>query len=1100
MGKVFRLHEGQTGTGWFVSNPITNEQLKTILTEGTELATSIPTPFARIDLFKTAFKWVTDNGIVGDTAFHKLVSEAFDVAQLFFFSPIYDQRIKIVSWAPQERLNNLKESGGRKHQRFAETLSVFWNQEGDKKAFGFDRFNKFHFLLNQANEVIGGTSPATLFFSAPDAASKCKDITREENVLFDSNPFPLHLRDPRFIKYIYTLQKQPNFAEYFPEFYAYLGKTFEQLPQNLRVEIASIQQEDLVNYPSCIVNNNLNDVCEVSGIKLATTQVTIGDIENESDFVINPDLVCAGPLPLVLPNERFTPKWIYTTNGIYWNANTLIPPKENRNSNILPVQENQYPWLTIDDFFEDKLIELPYEIEQKRYFVLGDLKVLLPIKPLYFKYFNSESIISRIKGRALSAGGYEFNLTIPVKGGDLVFKKIYFTGDIVNLQLHLAVFPFVKVPSGDYYVAVNDFSVNDGDPIQVETYHKGIRNNDIKSFIKNTKSTVDNTGKTESHDSIYTKSNQFDVIRVMHNNVNAIVLPKFNTVTKQNQLSFAVDFGTTNTHIEFKTNNNVPQSFEYSSSNPIWSSLMSVTSNVDPLNYLRYKYFMKAIMPDEIGGNSNQKFPLRTSIAYNNSINLSQPNELFLHLNNFLLFGQEHELPFMTVVNNIKWSNYGKIEDRSLVEKYIEFLIQLIYYKAVLLSGQLNSVKIYWFYPVSMDQFERGVLTNLWNDSYQRVFKDEYNQANLISMPESSAPFLYYRANYPGLSLSIDVGGGSSDMALFQNASVKPDFITSFKFAGNSIFGDGYSDSPYERNTDSNGFVQSFKDSVQESIIGDPLLEEYLFSDVLNGSKKSADFCDRLFKLEESNNPKFNFTRELQLNPRLKLPILVFYGALGFYAGNLFKRSGVASLPQNILFSGSASKTIKILCPERANNSALVKLFEFLFENISNLKVPPAFTILLAENPKEITCKGALISNLNSSVSNETNMFWLGGNNSNEELGKVKYEGGSDSSIVYNKLLESSQFKREIIESVIKYFQLLDEFVAQNDIFKLYGIDLDAYVKFKEIRELNLVDYLEYGIIANNKKGDSAIEETMFFNPLIGVINTLAYELSKVAN
>lgn len=1096
MGKVFRLHEGQTGTGWFVSNPITNNQLSTILTEGSELATSIPTPFARIDLFKSAFKWVTDNGITGETAYHKLVSEAFDVAQLFFFSPIYDHRIKIVSWSPQERLNNLKSNGSPKHQRFADTLSVFWNQEGDVKAFGFDKFNKFHFILNQANEVIGGTSPATLFFSAPDAAIKCNDITIAGFVLFDSI-VPLHQRDPRFIKYFYTLQKQLNFAAYFPEVYSYLEEILLLLPQNLRVEIAAIQQTDINIYPNCLVNNNINDVCEVSGIKLGTTQGTLGDIENESDFVLQPEFKLAGSLPLILPNERFAQKWIYTTNGIFWDASTVIPPKEARNSKRLPVLENEYPWLTIDDFFEDKLIELPYEVEQKRFFAFGDLRVLLPVKPLFFKYFNSESLKNRLSGRALAAGGYEFKLNIPVKGGDLVFKKIYFTSDIVCLQLHLAVFPFVKVPSGDYYVALNDFSADTGEPIQVETYFNGKRNEDVETFIKNTKNTVDNSGKTESHDSIYTKSKEFDVIRVKHNDVNAILLPQFNTFTKQNQLSFAVDFGTTNTHIEFKTAQTVPQSFEYNNSSPIWSSLMSVSSSVDPLNYLRYKYFMKAIMPDEIGGASNQKFPLRTSIAYNNSVNLSQPNELFLHLNNYLLFGQEHELPFMTVVNNIKWSNYAKIEDRNLVEKYIEFLVQLIYYKSVLLSGQLNSVKIYWFYPVSMDQFERGVLANLWDDSYQRVFKDDYNKDNLISMPESSAPFLYYRANHPGLSLSIDVGGGSSDMALFQNASVKPDFITSFKFAGNSIFGDGYSDSPYERNTDSNGFVQSFKDSVLESISGDPVLEEYLESEVLNGSKKSADFCDRLFKLEESNNPKFNFTRELQLNPRLKLPIFLFYGALGFYAGNLFKRSGATSLPQNILFSGSASKTIKILCPEKENNIALAKLFEFLFEKISNLKVPAAFKILLSENPKEITCKGALLSNLNASVSNETNMFWMGGDNNGDELGKVIYEDGTDTTIVYKALLESPQLKHQILNSVLVYFQLLDEFVTQNDIFKLYGIDLDAYSRFKEIREINLGDYLEYGIIANNKKGDSPIEETMFFNPLIGVINTLAFELSK---
>jgi len=51
-------------------------------------------------------------------------------------------------------------------------------------------------------------------------------------------------------------------------------------------------------------------------------------------------------------------------------------------------------------------------------------------------------------------------------------------------------------------------------------------------------------------------------------------------------------------------------------------------------------------------------------------------------------------------------------------------------------------------------------------------------------VPESTAPYLYYRTEYPGLSLSIISGGGSSDIAVFKNASNSPEFISSVKFAG----------------------------------------------------------------------------------------------------------------------------------------------------------------------------------------------------------------------------------------------------------------------------------------------------------------------------
>ncbi len=107
MSKVYRLHEGQDGTGWFTSSPVSKNQLVTIRTEGKDVATSIPSPFARIDLVKSAFRWVADNGITGATAQHKLVSDALDVAQLFFIYPKHKDSVKIVAWNPTERFEQL---------------------------------------------------------------------------------------------------------------------------------------------------------------------------------------------------------------------------------------------------------------------------------------------------------------------------------------------------------------------------------------------------------------------------------------------------------------------------------------------------------------------------------------------------------------------------------------------------------------------------------------------------------------------------------------------------------------------------------------------------------------------------------------------------------------------------------------------------------------------------------------------------------------------------------------------------------------------------------------------------------------------------------
>ena len=58
MGKVLRLHDGKEDIGWFNSAEITDLELDKIITDGKDVANSIPSPFARIELVNDAFKWV----------------------------------------------------------------------------------------------------------------------------------------------------------------------------------------------------------------------------------------------------------------------------------------------------------------------------------------------------------------------------------------------------------------------------------------------------------------------------------------------------------------------------------------------------------------------------------------------------------------------------------------------------------------------------------------------------------------------------------------------------------------------------------------------------------------------------------------------------------------------------------------------------------------------------------------------------------------------------------------------------------------------------------------------------------------------------------
>lgn len=297
MAKVFRIHNGTDGTGWFNSTSITFDRLNEIITEGKEIANSIPSPFARIDLFKSAFRWVSVNDIHGRTYNHKLVSDALDVGQLFFYYKKHKEKVAIASWEPTKGFERMKKSSVKNHQGLSQTLNVFWDQDSVKDSgitlFNFERLKKFYFLINRTNNrVIGGTSPASIFFAVNDLqiATHNLNIVCGNDVLFDNKYAALNQRDSAYIIYLFALAKQNNFALYFPEVNSYLDVVKALLPTDLQEKVSSLEANSLLQYESCPVLDNENEKCEVLGIPLKLEKFDAKDIEKDSDFVIKSEL------------------------------------------------------------------------------------------------------------------------------------------------------------------------------------------------------------------------------------------------------------------------------------------------------------------------------------------------------------------------------------------------------------------------------------------------------------------------------------------------------------------------------------------------------------------------------------------------------------------------------------------------------------------------------------------------------------------------------------------------------------------------------------------------------------------------------------------
>jgi len=121
-------------------------------------------------------------------------------------------------------------------------------------------------------------------------------------------------------------------------------------------------------------------------------------------------------------------------------------------------------------------------------------------------------------------------------------------------------------------------------------------------------------------------------------------------------------------------------------------------------------------------------------------------------------------------------------------------------------------------------------------------------------------------------------------------------------------------------------------------------------------------------------------------------------------------------------------------------------------------------------------------------------VFWIGGNDS---IWNIAINKNTDFNIIprYGDITEN--VKRDIENSISNFYSLLDDFLVNTDLEAEFGIELRAYDIFKDLRSVNIKDYLSQGLKAFYKNDQKRIEESLFFYPLIGILNRLASELSQ---
>lgn len=1116
MSKIFRLYEGGTDVyeGWndsptFPYNSTSRDTIKD--PDGASAKneiTSIPSPFARIDLIKTAFKEVCKNdirGLSGNTIFHKMVSDTLDVAEIFFNIDKFNGIVEVINWDASQMVSELQHSNSEGHRYLADALTKYMQLGANASNWG--RMKNIY-LLNYVNgpdyiNIIGATSPATLFFSSANDLGFVKDIYFKNDSPFDNEYKPLYDRDFNFIMSLFLFRHTtPNFARMFPEVEAYLSLTLKAIGDpNKKQQLRNLSPADLKNYEAISVGGNL---VEVLGFNLLKKKSGVS--VSKSAFAIKCSKTIA-PQPLVLPIEpgnKYSD--LQYTVGTWGNIN--VAPYKTEEDDLskrkLPFEGSTYPYLTISDFMEDILVRVPYTLNTECYFN-GNIDTnketcayLLPLTPRFFDYFTVEDLMGEMANgekmfemELVAGGSVKTVLRIPINGDNrtdyIEYSRIYYNGrkpnvtenvndgGIVEFSFTGFIMPLIRFTNSEQ--AIYDVSCVSGVSSRYDfTFYS--QSNKISLTSKSCRN-EDKQGGNFKAETYHIEYSNFDFIRISDRNGNSgLIVPIFKEQKSIDTFEFAIDLGTSNTHVEYRKSGENSKVFSLSKEDKqhceIFLQRKDDMGNAIDL-ILEKQLIEKDFLPDEIG-TEDFRFPTRTVLSYAKTTDWTNVIEPFALVNIPFTYDKRRELPYNNFKYNIKW---GSGED-DVIDSYVRCLMLIIRNKVLLNNGDLQKTKITWFYPISMAPKRLKRLQATWDNAFKKYFCD----GTTNRMTESSAPIQYFFKRYATATnlINIDIGGGTTDIAFSNNKKI--DFVTSFRFASNVLFENSFSDLD-----ENNGIVDYYKSEILK-LLEDKGLSELV--SIFNSScnSKPANMASFLFGLRDNtivkkakvNDKKIDFNYILQEDEKFKIVFIIFYTAIIYHIAQIVKAKRL-DVPRHISFSGNGSKVIRIITPDA---KLLAKYTKLIFESVLNKPYGKELEILGMEkdyNPKESTCKGGIVGE---------------GTNDVEDIIVFKSDcsGFVTPSDTYDCITD--EYKITTIQAVKDFFDFtLKDMNDKFNFDKNFGVDYNSFKIAYNVSNNDLDTYLEKGIAQRKEESENTdtIEETFFFYPIKGVLHAISQEI-----
>lgn len=1157
MPKVFRLfHNGSNSIqDWGPANNINyaydsgNRAQMSDTIQGSKYIdiTSIPSPFARMQLVKDAFTVISKNGDLDDDSIYgRTVSDTLDIGEIFFNYDKFASKIQIIpcdiASVAGQLLSDTSNSG---HVAMGDTLQKYL--KSDAVSFNFNKMQNIYLLKyiygKDGKEIIGATSPRTIFFST---ANNLTDISKVfsfgKDEAFDMDLQPLYKRDYEYVKmWFYLRNTYQNFAADFPEIYQYLTLTLNKFNGAKFHELNTITTFDGLQ---CIPAFNSAAHVEVLGITIPKKKVMPC---MDSDFEIRSTVLqnsgAPRPYPLVLPvgsgtdysKLKYTEDEWGTENKAPFVGDNIVMSKRKLPR---PGYLNQ-PWLTVSDLLEDYIIRVPHKLNNN--YFNGNLKqklvdtpnmsFLLPLKPEFFKYFTVGELMSTVEGKKMiemevrPSGGIQVTLRIPIVGNQTVkcitYKRTYYDNDQHNSQPVLnenkgairyfnfagLIMPSYRFDSdkGAFYTlsCVSMKSLN-------YVYHPYYGSDEIigmNMVIENGVSIPYGvscatrnpcTPSSEAYKAMnYTLFNRrFDYIQVADSqrDVRGLIIPIFKTGSGNKQYAFSVDLGTSNTLIE------------YSPVDPINSKIKPRIFDVDTNDEQVCLMFDQTTDSDDKG----------------NKVEIDLIDENPLIEKEFIpqLLSEKSDFHFPTrtvlsAVDNIDWNlrvdpfalvnipfTYDKRSNFSyntmytnikwdtsanaqmVLKFYINCLMLIIRNKVLLNGGDLQKTKITWFYPISMLPVQSGFVKKTWNDFYKQYFNDK---GTTISMTESSAPLIAFYDSKPEASqiISVDIGGGTTDIA-FSEKKGMVELVTSFRFATNDLF-----ETPYSISNSNSGIIDYFKPQFR-NILREKDLNDLL--EVLDSSETSpSNVASFLFSLKENsiitkgnvNINSIDFDAILLEDGHFKVVFLLYYSAIIYHIAC-------------ILRAYNKNREVPFVPRHFAFSGNGSKIIKAITPDAETTLA--TYTKMIIEKVANVHCEELSILGLsdNKTPKEATCRGGLVTSSSIDDRDRVRVlKAGADDFVPADTPLSSitQEDKKEAIGAAMKFFDfILNDMGNAFSFKKNFLMTTESVAIARKVcgNEKDMETYLSKAIDLQTKNKDAELGETLFFYPIKGALYALS--------